>query len=629
MTLQKFIDALREKWSAIRQFFAPVADDEAAVPNDGNGSDSDGQPKSAHCEETEKIDADELTDGNGGSAGAPSEPRENKGIEKQPWRIPGRRGPGSRPHTARPETADKQISPPETKPELICRETPPPQLWKILLVLPEGHGATVRQGSVELAPEADGAYPLLDFSTPVTVTAAESEQNKSIGLFDGVNPLIFKLRKDWKGDGREVKKISKGCYLAFAPLDWQRDGAARVAPSECVDKNFWANYFFVDGSGDAGGFKERPFVHVNFSLDGAAVPDDADDSDYGDLFFGEYLELAGIDGGHWQDVSWVRVGEEGGGRWGKNFKPTEKRLSEVLRNREGWLYVRVYDNAVNRIDSFAFRRLVGLKKILVNGEVYSPENIIVPAEDGHDETVIQFVGVQARSESPHIMEDGGTFRIAAHPDADETRWKLTCRNGHTPARIHLPRVWWRLNNNGATSEWCDVALEMTRDEFYEKRGATMLVRLPVAADGIDVGFSSFHRDGGARAYGAVKDGDVKQAEFRLRDFCNHKEIRKSSATGTVLRIRCGTAECALIKISADAPQPEPEEGADPVQKSAMTGFFRPTTKNKRFSCAEIKAAGLTLDGAKRRKILVDTRRKTMYNDNMIALQEHFGAGHAD
>ncbi|MGR3914292.1 MAG: hypothetical protein OD918_07180 [Gammaproteobacteria bacterium] len=629
MNLQKLIDVLREKLRAIRKFFAPGADDGVPARSDSDRSDPGEQPEISLPEETNGVSdgkSSEADDAGTAEMATMDESSKNKESEKQPWNRPGqRKGDERRQHT-HAKLPDGQILPPETKPELICRETRAPQRWQIFLVLPAVHNAVVFQGEKKLTSNADGEYPLSDFTTPVKVTAAESGQVETIELFDGAHSLIFKLRKDWKGDGRRSKMFPIGCYMAFAPRDWRRDGHVPVAPSECTDNNFSAHYVFADGEEDAGGFNGHPFVYAHFSLDGTVVVDDADNSDYGNLFVGKHLELAGIDDDQWQGVSWVRVGEEGGGRWGENFKPTKNCLSKVLNGREGWFYLRVYDDAVDLLDSFAFRRLAGLEKISVDGDAYSPENIIAPTDNGHAETAIQFVGVRAESASSHITMAHGTARIAAHPNADDTQWKLIGRNGQAPARICLPRIWWCLCNNGEMGEWCATALQMTRDEFRKERGSTMLVRLPATAGKIYAGFSRYD---GARSYSAENNDGAKQAKFQLRNFCNHREIAEKSVTESALRIWCGDATCDLIQIRADALATKPVKVPKPGPKPLRMGVFRPAAKNKRFSRLEIKEAGVSPDAEKNLRIAIDTRRKTMHNEHMAALQKHFGGNHAD
>lgn len=531
--------------------------------------------------------------------------------QKKPPNKGGRRGQDKRPN---PPTNPKP--PPETKPELICREVR--NQWQIFLALPQDPNTSVSQSGTRLSPNNGGEYPLSDFSQTLTVNMTENGHPETIKLTGDDSPLIFKLRKNWKGDGRKAKHVSNGCYVVFAPCKWQRTGNAPITPEECSDNKFLAHYFSSADSGEPDGFdKYSSFIQQKrFLLEGKTV---ADDSDMGDLFVGTSLELADANNNNWEGVSWVRVGEEGDGKWGENFKPASKNLTTVLETLKGWFYVRIYDENVEMIDGFAFRRLMNLEAILSNGIPFSSENIIAPGTNGHTETTLQFTGkIQVKSNNPHItVGDDNTAIVAPNPDCDETQWTLSNANGQVKVCVHLPRIWWRMGNEA--DKWQDTAFTMSREEFRNNRESVIIMRLPPVARKICVGLDSFNLYDGAREYPTRhnKNDNTKQAEFRLRDFRDHKQISECSSKEATLRVRCGEAECTLIRVPADMPRPEPKPSTpEPPQKL----FLRPSTGNKRFSLSELSESGLTVAEAKHLRIAVDGRRKTKHRANTDILR---------
>ena len=151
---------------------------------------------------------------------------------KPPQNRSGRRG--TRQPT--PPTERKPLT--TDKPVLLCREETAHRQWQILLSLPQGR-ADVFQGESRLSSDNRGEYPLSSFTDEVAVRWVESKKDEKISLVDGANPLIFKLGKNWKGCGREVRHVSDGYYVVFSPRDWNRTGTAPVEPSACNDNRFW------------------------------------------------------------------------------------------------------------------------------------------------------------------------------------------------------------------------------------------------------------------------------------------------------------------------------------------------------------------------------------------------------
>ena len=64
---------------------------------------------------------------------------------------------------------------------------------------------------------------------------------------DGRSYLIFKMRKNWKGLGRVVRRPTAGYYLAIVPCEWKRDeemsGSAPIAPENVQISGYKAHFF--------------------------------------------------------------------------------------------------------------------------------------------------------------------------------------------------------------------------------------------------------------------------------------------------------------------------------------------------------------------------------------------------
>ena len=610
----------------------PETEPEDAQPGDAGISDSgDTAPSPETPPEDQPGDAETI------DTHTPTPPEERSKPEessKKPSSYKGARG-----KTDSKNLSHKKESPPnpETKPELICRYSTATNKREILLILPSHKNADVTQDGVALLPNSSDEYLLPNFTHEVTVTWAENNTD-TIKLFDEDHPLIFKHRKNWTGDGRRIKRVSSGYSMIFTPNSWTRKISAPAEKARCTDQGFSAHYFFTTGNDEADGFTECDsfFSNKRFLLKGTTI---ADDSDAGGLFIGDALEL--IDKEKWKGVSRIRVGEEGHGQWGENFRPEElnkKTLALVLENLDGWFYVRIYDQDVKLIESFDFRRQKNLKQILVDGNPHSSENIVAPRKTGHTETTIKFIGDGISVKNKNIdnanaekyqvtMMGNDTAMIAAHPDADKTKWIV---NGKTEVVICLPRIWWRTEKfDKEIDEWRDTNLEMSRDEFRKNSNTRIVFRLPVTATKINVGFNSFSQYDGARTYQVIfnEDRETKHAEFSMRDFCYHSNIANVSSEEVALRVQCGRAEFSIVCIPAD--KPKPDSGPKPKPKPKPKPV-RPLTKNKGYSRGELEGAGLSLTEVKHKGIIVDRRRRSIHSVNVDTLNNlPHGGSHAD
>ena len=353
-------------------------------------------------------------------------------------------------------------------PELICRKTPGSVRWEIALSVDDS-ATSVKQNGEQLSLR-NGNWPLARFAGHLSVDLKEGSP-VTVPLFDQ-NPLIFKLKEDWGGDGRRVPRVTKGHFIVIAPVEWERLGHAPVDPEGCSDPAFMAHYFFRDGTEsarDIGGFRghDVPSSAPAFTLTGRTV---FDDSDEGDLFVGKPPQLKSAD-----RVLWVRVGEEGENGWkGRSFQPSEFRLAEAMGARQGRFFLRVYDKQVAMLDGAQFRYLRDLREIQVNGEPYSEDTLIVPSAAGYPATSVRFMGVGGSPihASPlpgtaAVVDEMGVLIAAPHPEADAVGCTLSGDGGGADIALRLPRIWWRMEREDGDDEWCSTPLMMTRHEFRE------------------------------------------------------------------------------------------------------------------------------------------------------------------
>ena len=97
-------------------------------------------------------------------------------------------------------------------------------------------------------------------------------------LFEG-EPLIFKLRKGWTGEGRRVARITSGHFIVIAPDDCERTGRAPVEADACAASGFRAHYFHRDAAesdGTADGFRgwDGSSKSAGIELTGQRIYDD-------------------------------------------------------------------------------------------------------------------------------------------------------------------------------------------------------------------------------------------------------------------------------------------------------------------------------------------------------------------
>ena len=479
----------------------------------------------------------------------PSESKKSR--KKVPRNIRARRISQAQIHESKPKSLEQQ-HPPVFHPELICRKIPGSAWqWEILLSVDnESHILEVRQDDKSLD-MVDGHYRPGSYSCPLRIVFDGDDQIE-FSMFDD-EPLIFKLKKDWTGDGRRVGGITKGYFVVIVPSNWKRKGHVPVEQEGCSDLNFVTHYFFRNGDEpieDVGRFEEYELSFANsFELKGERVFDNVEE---GELFVGPAPELVVNSG-----TEWVRVGEERKNGWkGENFKPAERSLAEVLENRQGRFFIRVFNAEAKRRESGEFRYLRDLRKILVNGERYTECTLLVPSSEGHFPTRVRFVGIDGAVITPklaaevkHVDVRRGDLIIAPHSDADRVSCALELDSGSVDIILDLPRIWWRLERNGSEpSEWSDTPLVTTRREFRDeaRSDATIRLRLPRQIRSFRVGFDD-ELDRTYRSRTKEEDGAV----IPLSDFDEYSQIDRRLREDAFLKVQFEDSELTLILVSAD------------------------------------------------------------------------------
>lgn len=401
---------------------------------------------------------------------------------------------------------------------------------------------------------SDSECSLPSLTGRLTVVYEDGEEDE-LPLFDG-KPLIFKLRNDWKGDGRRVGGVTKGYFIVIAPKEWKRKGHAPVKPEGCTDRGFTAHYFNRSGTEpteDIGNFEECEVASIasGFELVGKRVFDDSED---GELFVEDVPSLKLP-----RNISRVRVGEERQGGWkGENFNPSERTLADILGSREGRFFVRVYDEDRLR-DSGQFRYLRDLREIQVNGERYTEHTLLVPHAKGEPSTKVHFVGVGGVTVHPILPPDsrrievqGNGLVVEPHPDGDDISCRLESDTVSVDIVLNLPHIWWRLERDlNEVGEWRNTPLVATRQEFreYADANGTMRLRLPRRVKSIHVGFNDVLE----REYPwKNREEDIS---ITLNHYVDYPQIVQRLNEDASFNVECNGEVLTFIRVSAD-PVPE-------------------------------------------------------------------------
>ena len=532
-----------------------IEPDEAHLLPDRPPSDpppAEQPPPGESTEAAEPIATDgDGTDTDTGADSTDDEPLSSSKPKMPPAYGGRRRGssPGESPRNS-PNAKPEQEPRVKLKPELVCRKPTGFPQWTLILTVPsDSEIENVTQGDVTF-PVSNGEYALESFTTSLTITY-DSGECLDIQLFDG-KPMVFKFRTDWIGDGRKVRAITKGCFIVITPSSWKRIGSVPVEPVICSDENFTAHYFYCKSDHqveDVGGFAEwKPtLVASKFKLEGNLVYDSFQDVR---LYSGDVPEL--ICG---QDVAWARVGSEGNNEWsGENFCPDTETLADVLNERQGSFFIRVYNQEITLLDSGEFRFMREIQEIAVNGEPYSEELLLLPAWTGHAPAKVRLINANGTIISPRLetssaytsVEADGTIIVDSHPDGDRLRCSVVANDSIVDLAIDLPRVWWRLEQGDEdASEWSDTVSTLTREEFrqYADTDWTLRIRLQPHFRSIHAGFGEDLR----RKY----RNEQTCCSIPLADFRDDREIIQRLDQDAMLVIRCGQTVFEAIRVSAD------------------------------------------------------------------------------
>ena len=521
------------------------------------------------------------------------------------------------------------VSPFTPKPELRCRQPLGSQHWEIFLSVPqECDIKSVHHDETELFAQ-NGEYRPLTFSG-ILVIVYDDDTKDEIPLYDRTC-LIFKLQKDWQGDGRKTSAITQGHFIVFVPIEYTRVGVALVEADKCIDTNYLAHYFFNSQdtqAGTLGGFEEFdvPSTQAGYALCGEVIHDDSED---GGLFVGTIPRLVPAKG-----IVWARVGEEKTNGWqGENFNPTDKTLKDVLGERHGRFYVRVYNESVRLIDSGEFRYIASLKKIVINGVPYSRKMLVAPTPCGHSPSTLQFIandgatiGAKLKTATPFVtVGSDGTAKIAPHPNGDETTWVID----GVDVVIKLPRLWWRIVLPDRDPVcWGDKPMRLSRDEFRSLSHANLEVRVPAFIRDVQAGFKRLDQK-----FPVENDrSNLRRVSLPIAAFVDYEEIDKPLTGDVGLKIRCGEVEIVLIDITSEHQKLTMlcSNTSNAVQESPQfTKGLRAHVKcssgrmryGRGFSCGELQAAGISKAEAVSMSLTVDMRRRSMHSLNIESLKE--------
>lgn len=582
--------------------------------------DNSSQPDRSLCvpEQDERI-ANNITNVNPDTV----DDKKSKKKPRVPREIGGRRTILTQTaDTANTDVKDRPTFRPH--PELICRRSSGSWQWKILLSVPrECNIAEVRQNNMPLSAE-NGEYSLPSFSGNLFVKYTDIEEKEPFSLFDGQVPLIFKLGRDWTGTGRKMSSITQGHFIVIAPSEWTRIGHILVESEECADTKYLAHYFFKDKddiTNSVDGFEECgiELTQNGFQLSGKCIIDDSED---GKLFVGAPPVLEPKSG-----ITWARVGEENKFGWpGENFKPAVRSLEEVMGQRQGRFFLRVYDDKT-MVDSGEFRYCENLHEIQVNGQPYLREILLPPSSDGHSLTLLHFVGIDGNTIHPMLHKNNpyaavapdGIVTVEPCQEGDEVTMSLKSKNGSVDVVIKLPRIWWRLKHtNNDLNPWSDTPPVMTREEFRKLAYANAVIELQLPSHIRSV-YAGFEND---------IDRSIPVAKgLLLADFVDYAEVGSSLNEAAALRVQCDEKTIlTLIQVTADLPPTKPDRS--PELHLASKEYAAHVKRagggwrcGKGFSRGELQEAGLTATDAARLHIRVDKRRRGAHQTNISTLNE--------
>lgn len=531
----------------------------------------------------------------------------DRGGSKKPTQSPGKR------NNTTGRTSENPPRPqPNAKPELICLA----QEWPIAIVLsmPTNYKLNnILQNGSPLTYK-DNKYIIENLSDPIIIQTADNVEER-IPLA-GDKYLIFKTRKEWNGDGRQISYFTKGFFIVITPSSWSREGQPPIEPHPCSDNNYTAHFFEVNPTDNSNShfFKEckTPPQRQKIYLDGTTIPDD---SEHGSLFVQQIPQLR-----REAEIVWVRVGEEGTDpkAWEHNFRIAEDSLASVLESRCGRFYIRVYDEDVKLIDSEEFRYCSDLSKIQIDGNPYDPEILLPPLQQGYEPSRLEFL----RKDGQHLSSykksgvanesEKSPKAIELFPDDNKTTWIIETEQGEGKVEvvINLPRIWWRLEPSDKV-EWRDKSLHYTREHFrYQAQIDTKIMfEAPSYIKKINVGF-----DNELDRTIPIKEG------IPFTAFVNYHQIAEPQSQPSYLQIGWEDTVITVLTILPDKPN-KPLSILRPLVKSSNGK----TRQGKGFSKGEIESVDMSTQEGRRLAIYIDHRRRTVHSINTELLKGYINA----
>ena len=462
---------------------------------------------------------------------------------KPPIDAPGRRGKKST------SGAKSTRSPRSPRPEVICRRNPASSTWQVVIVAENGLTSVSRQGQNLTI---DRGECLLDsFDGVFAVTYGDTQ---TIDLEILAEPLItiFKFAANWSRDGRKVERVTSGHYIVIAPDRFTQIGHFPHESEPCDDIRYHAFFFHIEKRSettDPIGFAEHllPMGARNYRLEGKSL---FDSSDMGPLFIEAVPALEAQ-----TSIPWARIGEEREGGWrGKNFRPRKTAIEQVVSDRQGRFFLRVYDST-KLVDSGEFRYVRDLSVILVNNEAFCSSQVILPGPEGHETTTITLVGrgdvvlrPRLASTSAHATVRGNAVVVDPHADGDRVTCLLPLGEASVEVVVDLPRVWWRLDAQGEPShDWQDSPLGVTRQRFRRlaMSDASVCLKLPRCVYSVEVGFDS-ETD---RRY--RRSGPDNLVRIPIMDFIDYEQIDGRPHDQLALTARISDAIVTFLEVNAN------------------------------------------------------------------------------
>lgn len=347
----------------------------------------------------------------------------------------------------------------------------------------------------------------LDGQVVIRILNSEREREVKSELGDD-NYLVFKLSGKDLNQGRRVKRLSVGQYLAVVPDDWDRSGMAPTAPEPVCLEGYRAHFFDLVGDpapkivlrDSTGRLHEIGSSGPRFELVGQEVHDASEN--IGPLFGGPPPRIR-VHDGIWQEIGVIVLGEEGRGRgrWRKPFRPnpaqTEQEMPKDIATRKaGWYFMRFYNLQEELIDSLDFRFVAGLRELAIN------QSNPFPAATGHGNMTVNFqhdadccverLPMSSGEVKIEHASERTILTIPPVPVCDRTRWLVGPRGGpQVEVGILVERIWWAA---GYVSEppldWQDACLSLCPEDFTATSERAVWLRFPKPrwTDRVFVGF---------------------------------------------------------------------------------------------------------------------------------------------